>query len=275
MNKSTKSFTYISRTLFTFIILFLAFLLIRKIKYNASNDTTVYAPDTAVSQGTISVHPKATQIPENILTVPDIVDPDKPMIALTFDDGPNTATTGAILDTLEAYNARATFFVVSSRMPYHSEAAKRTLSIGCEIGSHSYSHKWLSKLSTKQIRKEFSKSKKMIKKHTGNKFNLVRTPYGETDKRILNKLDYPVILWSVDSLDWKAKNSKVIVKRVMKNVKDGDIILMHDLYTHTADAVKEIVPALISQGYQLVTVSEMMEAKNIKLKNGHAYGNAR
>ncbi|MBE5928522.1 MAG: hypothetical protein E7267_04005 [Lachnospiraceae bacterium] len=275
MNNNKYTFTYISRILFIFFVLFLAFLLIRKYKHNSTNNAGNFTEDYAVSNGAVSVVPTIMPTPDSSNIMPDTIDPDKPMIALTFDDGPNTSTTGSILDTLETHNARATFFVVSSRLPAHYDASNRALSIGCEIGSHSYSHKMLNKLKTKQIKKEFKRSKKIIKKYTGNTFSLIRTPYGDTDRRVLKNTDYPVVLWSVDSLDWKAKNSKVIVNRVMKNAKDGDIILLHDLYTNTAEAVKEIVPALISQGYQLVTVSEMMEAKGIKLKNGHTYGSAR
>lgn len=275
MKKNKYISTYFSRVIFIFLFLLLAFFLIKKIKNNSSDITAPIISDTAVTGGAVSVVPTATPFPEDNLTVQYVADPNKPMIALTFDDGPNTSTTSSILDTLEAYNARATFFVVSSRIQTHYEVSKRALSLGCEIGSHGYSHKMLKKLKTEQIKKEFERSQKTLKKHTGNKFSLVRTPYGDTDRRVLKNTDYPVILWSLDSLDWKSKNSKKIVKRVMKNIKDGDIVLMHDLYTSTADAVKEIVPELISQGYQLVTVSEMMEARGIELKNGHTYGSAR
>ena len=275
MKKNKYISTYFSRVIFIFLFLLLAFFLIKKIKNNSSDITAPIISDTAVTGGAVSVVPTATPFPEDNLTVQYVADPNKPMIALTFDDGPNTSTTSSILDTLEAYNARATFFVVSSRIPSHYEVSKRALSLGCEIESHGYSHKMLKKLKTEQIKKEFERSQKILKKHTGNKFSLVRTPYGDTDRRVLKNTDYPVILWSLDSLDWKSKNSKKIVKRVMKKIKDGDIVLMHDLYTSTADAVKEIVPKLISQGYQLVTVSEMMEARGIELKNGHTYGSAR
>lgn len=201
------------------------------------------------------------------------IDPSKPMIALTFDDGPDSKSTNRILDVLEANNAHATFFVVGSRLGSEPDTLIREYSLGCEIGSHSYSHKAFSTLKKKNIHKELANTNKLLKKIIGVKASLVRTPYGEKKKSILKNVKYPVILWDIDTEDWKTKNKKKIVKKVIGKVKDGDIIIMHDIYASTASAVEAIVPKLISEGYQLVTVSELLKSKGIKIKPGKAYYN--
>lgn len=199
------------------------------------------------------------------------IDPNKPMVALTYDDGPYTPVTNSILDTLEKYSGRATFFVVGSRVSAYSACIKREAALGCEIGNHTYNHTILTKVSTSKILSEINNTNSDVKKYTGTAPVLVRAPGGSVNSTVKSTVKYPLINWSVDTLDWKNRNSSSVVSNIKKNVKDGSIVLMHDLYSSTASATETIVPWLVKNGYQLVTVSEMMAVKGIDMKNGTVY----
>jgi len=204
------------------------------------------------------------------------IDPNKPMIALTFDDGPSSSATTRILNVLEKYNARATFFVVGSRVDSYSYQIKRAYDLKCEIGNHTYNHSTLTKCSASTIKSELSSTDAKVKAITGVSPVIMRPPGGsyKTDT-VRNNTAYPIIMWSVDTRDWESRNATSVVNHIKSHAYDGAIILMHDLYDSTATATETIVPWLISQGYQLVTVSEMMEAKGIKMQNGVAYSSAK
>ncbi len=201
------------------------------------------------------------------------IDKNKPMIALTFDDGPNNATTNRILDILEQNNSVATFFVVSRRIEKDTETLKRMDSLGCQIGNHTANHKDLTKLSNEQIKSEVDIVNHKLEKAIGKQASMVRVPYGAINQTIKDTLSYPIIMWNVDTKDWQSKNAKSIEQQVLGKVKDGDIILMHDLYNTTADACEVIIPKLIEQGFQLVTVEELLEHKGVEIKNGNTYFN--
>lgn len=203
-----------------------------------------------------------------------VIDPKKPMVALTYDDGPYTPATNKILDVLEKYNAHATFFVVGSRADEYSACIKRASSLGCEIGNHTYNHVSLSSASASTIKNELSKTNNKIKSITGIAPTIMRPPGGAFNSAVKSNCSMPMIIWSVDTLDWKTHNTDKTIAAVKSNVKDGSIVLMHDLYVPTANAAETIVPWLIKQGYQLVTVSEMMDAKGIKMNGGTAYYSA-
>ncbi len=202
------------------------------------------------------------------------INPKKKMVALTYDDGPNTSTTNRILDVLEKNNSRATFFVVGSRVGTYSACIKREAQLDCEIANHTYNHTTLTKVSTQKITSEIDKTNSIVKKYTGKEPVLVRTPGGAVNSTVKNTVDYPIIGWSVDTLDWKYRKSSSVVSSIKKNVKDGSIVLMHDLYESTASATEEIVPWLIKNGYQIVTVSEMMAVKGNDMKAGTVYSKA-
>ncbi len=200
------------------------------------------------------------------------VDPKKPMIALTYDDGPAGASTNTILDTLKNNNARATFFVLGSRISSYSDTLKREAKLGCEIACHTYSHVTLTLASDETIRNEISKTNNLIEKYTGQKVKLVRAPGGSHNERVRNIIKLPMIGWSIDTRDWEHRNSTKSYNCVVNNASDGDIVLMHDIHDPTATASKSIIPYLVKKGYQLVTVSEMFDAKGIALKsNGYYY----
>lgn len=200
------------------------------------------------------------------------VDPNKPVVALTFDDGPYTPVTNRILDVLEKNNARATFFVVGSRVNTYSDCIKREASLGCEIANHTYNHTILTSASDSVIKSEIQRTNDAVKKLTGRSPVLVRAPGGSVNARVKNAVKYPLIGWSVDTEDWK--NSSGVVPEVKRHVKDGSIVLMHDLYGTTASAVETLVPWLVNQGYQLVTVSELMQLKGIDMQAGKVYFDA-
>ena len=185
------------------------------------------------------------------------IDPTKPMVALTFDDGPYAPVGNRIMDSLEQHNGRATFFVVGSRVPSYQAEIKRMHNNGHEIGNHTYEHKYLNKLNTVQIRSQIDRCNQIVAAVTGEAPALVRLPGGNKNNTVLANINQPIIMWNIDTLDWKTRNAASSVQKVLGSVKDGDIILMHELYTASGDAAVTLIPALTERGYQLVTVSEL------------------
>ncbi len=197
-------------------------------------------------------------------------DNESPMIALTFDDGPSDRATDEILDVLEKYNARATFFVLGSNVEKYEDKLERAVRLKCEIGNHTYDHKKLSKLTEKEIEYQIKSTEDSIFKACGIVPELIRPPYGIHNSKTMKICNSPVILWSVDTLDWKNRDPYAIVDTVLSKASAGDIILMHDIYPTTAEACRTIIPKLISMGFQLVTVSELMSARGYTVVSGQA-----
>lgn len=205
------------------------------------------------------------------------------VVALTFDDGPDTKDTSSsnrILDTLEQYGCKATFFVqgqaVQDWLPERNKATvKREADLGMEIGTHTYSHADLRKLTADEVSAELSKGASAITDVTGGEITLMRPPYGETSASTQSSIPYPMILWDVDTLDWQSKDPQSIYDITMEQIKGGSIVLMHDTMNTTADAVEMIVPKLVEEGYQLVTISELFRLYGVDLEPGYYYCNAR
>lgn len=194
------------------------------------------------------------------------------LVALTFDDGPGSYEP-IILDTLQKYNAKATFFVVGQNInDTTSQYLQREVSLGCEIGNHSYTHPNFQKCSTKKVKKEIEKTNEAVKKATGITPTISRAPYGGYLQRVKDAINMPQVVWNVDTLDWKYRDTERLVKYVLENAKDGDVILMHSIHKSTADGVERIVKGLQEKGFELVTVSELAAAKNIKMKDHKIYG---
>lgn len=185
-------------------------------------------------------------------------------VALTYDDGPSKHTP-QILDCLERYGAKATFFVVGTGVNSYPDTIKRAYSLGMEIGNHTSTHPRLTTLSPAQISSQLNSTASAIEALTGKAPNLVRPPYGSYNNSVLSTANLPFILWSIDTLDWKTRNAQKTIDAVLSKVCDGDIILMHDLYLPTAQATEVIVPALIERGFDLVTVSELAARHNKEL----------
>lgn len=194
-----------------------------------------------------------------------VVDPSKPMVAVTYDDGPGIRTTAELLDLYEKEGVVCTFFEVGQNVKYVQGGAdllKRELSLGCEVGTHSWNHPDLSKLSDNQVKEQATKSIAAIKDATGQEPTCFRAPYGSGNNKISKIFGLPGINWTVDTLDWKTKNKDAIVSKIKSfSNLDGQVILMHSIYAPSVEASKEIVPWLKEKGYQLVTVSELLEYK--------------
>lgn len=223
----------------------------------------------------VSIAPKKAADTGNESEAGRKIDPKKPMVALTFDDGPNSKTTIPILDTLKAHDAVATFYVIGNRVPNNKAILIRMISEGNEIGNHSYNHKQLTTLTPVQLREQISKTQAVVKAATGISPKTMRPTYGSYNNDVRKYMDMPLILWSIDTRDWKSKSPKSISKIVLDKVKDGDIILMHDIYPTTAEAVKDIIPKLKKRGFQLVTVRELYEAREKTLQAGNIYNKVR
>lgn len=196
------------------------------------------------------------------------------LVCFTFDDGPYAPVTNKILDTLEKYNGRATFFVVGDRAGTYSDEIKRASKMGCEIGTHTYSHVNLNNLSVPEMQKEIRKSCDAISKYSGKKVKVLRPPEGAANDTVKANVNMPMVLWSVDSRDWDYRNADKDYQTVMDNVFDGSIVLMHDLYPATADAVARIIPELAKQGYKFVTFSELMKIRGVDVEPGEKYFSA-
>ncbi|MBR0411417.1 MAG: polysaccharide deacetylase family protein [Eubacterium sp.] len=200
----------------------------------------------------------------------------KKHIALTYDDGPRTVSTGKILDVLEKYNFRATFFVVGENVGKKTaKVLKREKALGCEIGNHSYSHPKYTGISDSSIRKQLSDTDSRVKKITGGKPSLGRAPYGAVSSRVLRVMKRPNIMWTVDTLDWKYRNKSRLVRVVKADAGDGKIVLMHDIHDSTAAAAEKICKNLKKAGYEAVTVTELAAIKGKSLKGKQSYNSFR
>lgn len=192
-------------------------------------------------------------------------------IALTFDDGPSSFT-DRLLDCLEANNAKATFFMVGKEIVSFPDEVKRMKALGCELGNHTYDHTDLATLSASDISSEISRVDQELVNLTGQGATVVRPPYGSVNDTVKATVGTPMILWSIDTLDWKTQDVQATVEEVMNNVQDGSIILMHDIYSTSVDAAEILIPQLIEDGYQLVTVHELAAAHGKELNTGITYG---
>ena len=188
------------------------------------------------------------------------------LLCLTFDDGPGQYTDD-LLNCLEENNAHATFFMLGQNVANYSEQVQHILKAGCEIGSHSYDHPNLKNLDLDSVKKQFTDTDDLLIKACGQAATVARAPYGEWNQDIIDTVGKPFFTWSVDSRDWDYMDADLDYKSVMEgDLSDGSIILMHDIHQPTVEAAKRIIPELVAQGYKLVTVSEMAQAKGVTLQ---------
>ncbi|MFV0480082.1 MAG: polysaccharide deacetylase family protein [Anaerorhabdus sp.] len=192
------------------------------------------------------------------------IDQSKPMIALTFDDGPHESITLDIVETLSNYNSTATFYVVGNRIDDHQEVLKRVSFYGHSVGNHSWSHPYMTFYSIDKIQEEYQATDDKIESVINEEAQTIRPPYGIVTKKSLNATDKLFVMWSVDSTDWLLKDAKLISDKVVSEVQEGDIVLLHDIHYETAQAMEVLIPKLIEMGYQLVTIEELMESYNIE-----------
>lgn len=207
---------------------------------------------------------KSATISDKII-MPANIDPNKPMVALTFDDGPGyNEASDRILGIFEKYKAHATFFMVGTNAENNAGNLKRKVAAGCELGNHTYNHKHYGSDVTAS---DIQKCSDAIFKACGQRPTVFRSTGGNTVDSIRSECaaeGMPLVYWSIDTQDWKTKDAEKTYSAVIDHVKDGDIVLMHDIYIPTADAVERIVPELIKRGYQLVTVTELIQMKTEK-----------
>lgn len=193
------------------------------------------------------------------------IDRDKPMVALTFDDGPG-AGTRQILDTLDKNGCRATFFVIGLQAQEHPDLIQAIADQGSVVGNHTWNHKNLTKLTCDEVCWELQAVDDLVYDICGIYPPVIRAPFGEvndTVRGIAGDRNCWIINWTVDTKDWKTKNSDKIYDAVMDSVEDGSIILCHDLYAETGEAMERVIPALVEEGYQLVTIPELLEYTQI------------
>ena len=191
-------------------------------------------------------------------------------VALTYDDGPSYHT-DVILDLLEQYNGKATFFVVGTEAEYFTEQLKREAEMGMEIGSHTYDHDTLYGADEEFIRKTMNKNDETIQKIAGVTPTIMRPPGGGYDATVRGTVGKPMLIWDVDTLDWKTKDPQNTYNVIMDEIQDGSVILMHDIWEATAEAAKTIIPELTARGYKLCTVSELARAYGYDLEAGVPY----
>lgn len=201
---------------------------------------------------------------------------DSPMIALSFDDGPDfKGVSDKILNLLEKYNVKATFFMIGKNATNNPDNVKRKVSLGHEIGSHTWDHEHYG---NKVTAEEIIKGAKAIEEIIGQSPACFRSPGGNTKPLIretCRALGMPLYHWSVDTMDWKYRDEKWVYNFVVNNVKDGDIVLMHEIYESTAAAVERMLPELLARGFRLVTCGELVAVKTGKLPlPGTQYGRA-
>lgn len=202
------------------------------------------------------------------------IDPTKPMIALTFDDGPSEHTL-RILRVLAKYDARATFCVQGYNVETYPEIVKMAVAYGNEIASHTWSHPNLTEISSSRIRSQLQRTNDIVAQVAdGYQIKVLRPPYGATNKTARNicaEMDMIIAHWQIDTLDWEHRNANKTYKNIVNQAKPGAIVLCHDIYENTAIAAEKAIPELIEKGYQLVTVSELMSFHKDGAKPGTVY----
>ncbi|WP_306434460.1 polysaccharide deacetylase family protein, partial [Actinomadura roseirufa] len=180
-------------------------------------------------------------------------------VALTFDDGP-AESTGRLLDVLAARQVRATFFLIGENAAAHPEMVRREVAAGHEVANHSYTHADLGRASQKKIMSELTRTQDAVRRASGVTPVLLRPPYGSTSRRLTRdarRLGLSQILWTVDPLDWEIRDTGSVERRVMKEVRPGNVVLMHDIHPTTVAAVPRILDRLSAKGYVFVTVTEL------------------
>ncbi|MDD3220660.1 MAG: polysaccharide deacetylase family protein [Lachnospiraceae bacterium] len=197
-------------------------------------------------------------------------DAQQQMVAMTFDDGPS-ANTDHLLDILTENNSKATFFMVGTQIEEYPETVQKMASLGMELGNHTWDHTYLNKSTPAERYQKFAQVDAKLKELTGQEASVFRSPGGGESDEYRAGISKPLILWNVDTLDWKNKDVNMNISAVLDNAADGDIILMHDLYEPTVTACETIIPELRKRGFKLVTVEELAAAKGKTLEAGVDY----
>lgn len=240
--------------------------------YNIGTDTYFFGEDGNYLTGEVESLGSIYYFKEDgkFDTERNSVNPNRPMIALTFDDGPGLKTE-ELLDALQAHNARATFFMMGDRVNLYPNAVRKMVEIGCELANHTTNHLKLTDYAPEGVMWEINYTRDVIQSVAGQPPTMMRPPYGAVNEEVQSVAEVPIVLWSMDTTDWQLKEPGLVKDYILQNVKDGDIVLLHDIYEATVQASIELIPLLQEQGYQLVTVSELARARGITLENGAKY----
>ena len=201
------------------------------------------------------------------------IDSAKPFVALTFDDGPSEYTT-QILDTLHRYGGQVTFFVTGNKVNEHKGKILRATAMDCEIICHAWDHSDLTKLSSRKIKKQLYDTIAAIASLTGKVSLMFRPPYGNSNEKVekvARKLGLSIVNWSLDTNDWETQSAEDTYNCIIDNMKSGDIVLCHDVYESTALAMSRLIPRFLAEGWQFVTVSELLHHKHGELEPGKLY----
>ena len=217
--------------------------------------------------------PEPAEMPPIEINSSRNIDPARPMIALTFDDGP-VGHTVQIIELLELYDVPATFFFIGEQVGWWDSLARRIIAQGSEIGAHSWGHADYTTLSADELKRDLQRTNAAIETAVGVSPVLFRPPYGRYNDEVqfvTRELGMAIVNWSIDPSDWELRDAADIYLEVMTTVHDRGILLLHDIYAETVAAVAMIIPALIEQGYQIVTVSELLYYSDIALEAGVVY----
>ena len=212
---------------------------------------------------------------EVVSIIPEVRDltkyQDKKLIAFTFDDGPSETNTNYLLDNLDKYDAKVTFFVLGSRVNSNKETIKRAYLEGNDIGSHTYNHRNLNLLSDVALMDEVKKTNEAIKEVIGTSPTLLRPPYGNLTDHGKELANMSIVLWNIDPLDWKYKDKNRVAQEIIEHAHDGAIVLVHDIYKSSAEGALLAMEELQKQGYAFVTINEMAQLRGIELDTTTSY----
>lgn len=216
--------------------------------------------NTVLEKGKKAVQARvAPELPKNMPAVVTHNAQAGKKVALTFDDGPHPENTPAILNLLDQYKAKATFFMLGKSADFYPDLVQKVAEAGHEVANHSWSHPQLTLLSDQGIQQEINQTDDAIRAALGYNPTLHRPPYGAYDDRVIQNVGKPLVLWSIDTLDWQSHDPQAILSIVKENLHDGAIILMHDVHAESVQGAKLVLEYLSSQGYEMVTVSELFK----------------
>lgn len=226
-----------------------------------SHPPTTYVGQSVEGDSTPAMETKVVEAPSTKLSYNSCT-VEGPFIAMTFDDGPKPGQTDRLLDMLKARNIKATFFVIGQNAAAYPELIRRILAEGHEIGNHTWSHLALNKLSPSGVAAQINQTDAALAQAGAPRPTLMRPPYGATNatlnRRLNQEFGHTVIMWDVDPLDWKVRNSAHVTSEILKNTKPGSIVLSHDIHPTTIDAMPATLDALQQKGFKFVTVSELI-----------------
>lgn len=207
------------------------------------------------------------------MNIPESV-PGEKLVCLTFDDGPHPEHTGVLLDGLKQRGVKATFFLVGAQINYAPGLVQRIAGEGHQIGIHTLEHIQVDGLAREEFEWQVEGLRRLLYSMLGEQDLWLRPPYGSLDDNVLAWADSPVVLWSVDPEDWKDEDARRIAGHIINNVRDGDIILMHDIYPSSVEAALMAVDTLQERGYRFVTVRELLESRGYEPAPGQVYRRA-